>query len=192
MISYFYKDDYEDGNTENLDINTYGISKKIVLARHRYMLNDISVYAIADKYCIPNLKELAISKFRSLAYSVWPHYDFPAIVISAYDSTPDNDEELRDTVATICARHIDDVLQDKSSSALKMKNIGIIGFDMLKKVKAISDGDYDYVYSTLHSVEEELNEKKEELKSLFDSMCARCSFERVTGMLRSVSALNRT
>jgi len=179
MISYFYKDDYEDGNTKNLGINTYDITREKVHARHRSMLNDISVYAIADKYLIPDLKKLAISKFRSLAYSIWPHYDFPAIVILAYDSTPDNDEELRDTVATICARHFDDVLQDKSSSALEMKNIGIIGFDVAKKVKAISEEDFDYVYSTLFSVEEKFNEMKREFKSLFDSMCARC-LERVS------------
>ncbi len=128
------------------------------------MLNDISVYAIAHKYNIPTLKELAIFKFRSLAYSVWPHHDFPAIVISAYNSTPDNDEELRGTVASICAQHIDDVLRLKSSSALKMRDNGIIGFDMLEKVKTIKDGDFHDVFSTLQSVEEELNE----LKSWFE------------------------
>ena len=67
-----------------------------------------------------------------------------------------------------------------------MKNIGIIGFDVAKKVKAISEEDFEYVYSNLYSVEEKFNEMKREFKSLFDSMCARC-LERGTGMLRSVS-----
>jgi hypothetical protein len=156
-----------------LDDDNVDVSESYKLkARHLDMLNDISVYAIADKYDIPTLKKLAEIKFRSLAYSIWPHHNFPAIVKSAYESTSDNDEGLRGIVTSICADHIEDVLLLESPSASEMRDIGKLGFDMLSIVKANSDKAHDQILSALAICELQLHDKTAYAQILeFDKEC---------------------
>lgn len=70
------------------------------------MTNNVKVYAIADKYVIPGLKELARTKFRNLASSIELLLDFPSIISKIYDTTPAEDHGLRDIVMDVCAPHV--------------------------------------------------------------------------------------
>ena len=46
-------------------------------------------YAIADKYDIPELEELAKSKFRTLAVLKWPIEDFDNVTEAIFSTTLD-------------------------------------------------------------------------------------------------------
>ncbi len=164
-------------NDDNVDVSE---SYKLK-ARHLDMLNDISVYAIADKYDIPTLKKLAEIKFRSLAYSIWPHHDFPAIVKSAYESTPDNDEGLRGIVTSICADHIEDVLLLEGPNASEMRDIGQFGFDILNIVKENSNKSHEQISSALAISKLQLQQKTADVKMLVYDR------ERLTEKLQSWS-----
>ena len=130
------------------------------------MLKNISVYAIADKYNIYTLKELAKTKFETLAGSIWPHHDFPAIVKAAYESTSDNDQGLRSIVRTVCADHIGDLLQLEGPSAAEMMDIGQLGFDILRLAKKNSDNEYEQIASANAIMAVELRTKSEETTAM--------------------------
>lgn len=75
------------------------------------MMNNILVYAIAEKYDIPELKELARCKFHVLASSRWPHDGFDAIADAVFSTTPEKDMGLRQIVLDICEEHFFDILR---------------------------------------------------------------------------------
>ncbi|MCJ1263408.1 hypothetical protein MMC22_003278 [Lobaria immixta] len=62
------------------------------------MTNNVRVYAIADKYDIPGLKELAKSKFWILVASAELILNHPSIIYEIYNTTPSTDRGLRDIV----------------------------------------------------------------------------------------------
>ena len=135
-------------------------------ADHFRMLNDISVYAIADKYDIPPLKLLALNKFATLATAIWPHYDFPAIVKAAFESSPDNDQGLRSIVTKVCADHIGDLLLLKGPSASDMKDLPLLGFELLSIIKKRNDDDYKRLLEINAVLEVELDDMTEEARGL--------------------------
>ena len=82
------------------------------------MMNNVLVYAIAEKYDIPELKDLAKHKFHTLASSKWPHDDFHAVTEAVFSTTPETDMGLRQIVMDICGEHSEDILRDKESRAM--------------------------------------------------------------------------
>lgn len=56
------------------------------------------VYAIADKYELDNLKEVARTAFETAACNHWNSDEFVSAVAGAYTTTPDSDRGLRDIV----------------------------------------------------------------------------------------------
>lgn len=66
------------------------------------LLNNVSVYAIADKYDVPELKELAICKFKTRCVGHWNDDVITTIAKAVYESTPANDRALRDQMVRIC------------------------------------------------------------------------------------------
>lgn len=130
------------------------------------MLNNISVYAIADKYDIPTLKELAASKFENLAQNTWPQYDFPAVVKAVYDSTSANDQGLRGIVHSICAKYVGDVLLFGEPGASELRDMGQFGFDVLRIVKESNDRVHEHLSSMYAISEVELHTKTEEADML--------------------------
>lgn len=75
------------------------------------MMNNVLIYAIAEKYDIPELKELAKCKFHILASSRWPHDGFDAIAKAVFSTTPENDMGLRQIVLDICEEHFFEILK---------------------------------------------------------------------------------
>ena len=92
------------------------------------MMNNVLVYAVAEKYDIPDLKGLAKDKFQSLARSKWPHDDFCALVEAVFSTTPDTDMGLRQVVLDICEKHMEDILRTEGSRAgfLEIPAIGAV------------------------------------------------------------------
>jgi len=72
------------------------------------LMINVQVYAIADKFDMPELKVLAKEKFLKCAQG-WPLPDFPSVVHEALSSTPESDLGLRDIIKRILADHLDDV-----------------------------------------------------------------------------------
>ncbi|KAM0805987.1 BTB/POZ protein, partial [Usnea florida] len=79
------------------------------------MMTNVLVYAVAEKYDIPELKDLAKHKFGTLARSKWPQDGFHAVTEAVFSTTPDTDMGLRQIVMDICSEHFEDILRDKDS-----------------------------------------------------------------------------
>lgn len=62
------------------------------------------VYAIADKYDIPGLRQVALEYFRARAKECnqWPPDKFRDIVKTVYETTPESDRGLRDALVQMC------------------------------------------------------------------------------------------
>ena len=92
------------------------------------MMNNVLVYAVAEKYDIPDLKDLAKGKFQSLARSKWPHDSFYALAEKVFSTTPDTDMGLRQVVLDICEKHSEDILRNEGSRAgfLEIQAIGAV------------------------------------------------------------------
>ena len=94
-----------------------------------WLLNNVLVYAIADKYGIFELKELAKAKFLARADSLMSTDDFPEIIKTVY-TLPDSDRALRDAILDTCMSQLQ-ALMDNVAFTTTVKTIGDFGFDIL-------------------------------------------------------------
>ena len=76
------------------------------------MMNNVQIYAVAEKYNLPELKELAVRKFESLMTSQWHHANFEQIIKAVFTTTPSKDEGLRRVVQEACSRNFEKILED--------------------------------------------------------------------------------
>lgn len=116
---------------------------------------EVEMYAIADKYAIPLLKEKAAKKFQvCLAMftvpSKFPHVP-QAVTINhvikvipiVYSSTPDTDRRLRDMVVKYAIKFWDDIEQCTDIQELILANPSFIA-DVLRKMKSGSEKFFGY------------------------------------------------
>lgn len=111
MLTYLYTLDYDDTDDRPATAvaavqNTDGLmadptSKPEVvddaIASHCKRMNNIRVYALADKYDIPALRELAKTKFNDhTTPSSFTH--LREAINEIYESTPETDSGLRDSI----------------------------------------------------------------------------------------------
>jgi hypothetical protein len=94
------------------------------------LFSSIRVYAIADKYDIPQLKELARERFSNWAEDNWACESFPAIAREVFKTTPTKDRGLRDVVVRLVAIHADDFIGKENSRQL-IEDIGDLGLSVL-------------------------------------------------------------
>lgn len=71
------------------------------------VLNNALVYALAEKYDIQSLKDLAKDKFEARSALPWDDDNLCTMLEVVYSTTPSTDRGLRDVAACICLRHID-------------------------------------------------------------------------------------
>lgn len=108
MITFLYTGNYDHENADAPD-------KDVEPSVGATLMANALVYSIADKYDIERLKVLARSRFRNVdCCTAWHCEEFPNVVAAVFDTTPDTDRELRDTVVHICARHIDEALASET------------------------------------------------------------------------------
>ena len=81
--------------------------------RQAQLMNNVTVYAIADKYGIPELKELAKTKFKPLLQCT---SKTPIFVNAIFETTRSTDPGLREVAIKFCQSHIRTVLDDSHSS----------------------------------------------------------------------------
>ncbi len=132
------------------------------------------VYSIADKYDIENLKVLAKVKFEDLASAAWDCEEFPAIVATVFDSTPDTDLGLRDVVSNICAARIDELLASETWTELIANDgaIGVAVFKLAHKSSVLSIGE---AKGELLAREQELKLAKESVEARMEDLNLVCS-----------------
>ncbi|CCF35582.1 BTB/POZ domain-containing protein, partial [Colletotrichum higginsianum] len=127
MIQYFNRLDYQ----QSLDSSNHS-----QLSEQQDNCTDLSglflhakVYAIAEKYAIGGLKDLAVTKFRTTAKTVWDAGDFLDAASEAYTSTIDTDRGLRDVILGVFAEHV--ALLDHDEAKSLVKRLGSLAFDLL-------------------------------------------------------------
>ena len=72
------------------------------------------VYAMAEKFDIPQLKVLAKEKFAKHACA-WPILDFASVAHEVLTSTPTSDQGLREIVRNIIADHVTEITTDSEN-----------------------------------------------------------------------------
>jgi hypothetical protein len=105
------------------------------------LFSSVRVYALADKYDISPLKELARQKFCSWAENNWTCEDFSAIAREVFESTPKNDRGLRDVIIQLVAKHADIFIQKDGLRQL-IEDIGDLELSVLCQLfKTHSEGE---------------------------------------------------
>jgi hypothetical protein len=92
--------------------------------------SSVRVYALADKYDISPLKELARQKFCNWAENNWACEDFSAIARESFESTPKDDRGLRDVIIQLVAKHAEIFIQKDGLRQL-IEDIGDLGLGVL-------------------------------------------------------------
>jgi hypothetical protein len=114
-----------------------------------YIIEHAKVFAIAVKYQIDGLRDLAASKFKDAATAHLGHEDFVHSIYVAYNSTPDEVTQLRDVVTDILHQHFDD-LEDDPEVEAALCYVQRLAYDVLKRSRAgdknesttLADGSY--------------------------------------------------
>lgn len=91
------------------------------------------VYAIAEKYNIKPLKDLARTKFETAADRDWDSPYFPTTIDFVYTSTPPNDRGLRDIVVKLSRDHLKSLLYRPGFESM-MEDNGDFGKDLVKAI----------------------------------------------------------
>lgn len=187
MIEYMYTSDYCDGNRsrqaaaatslgdavrdEKRSISTPQESIEqdnttaIVDDVGQWLLNNVHVYAIAEKYFIEGLKEMAKAKFRSQAESLLTVNEFPEIIRELYRSTPSSDRGLRDIVSQICAQQGRTVVDSPGLSASIVEN-GEFGLDILREALINGDERLEEATTTNASLHQKSKKKEEQVDAV--------------------------
>ena len=146
MLTYLYTLDYDDDGSlasakhYMVDQTEKATSQALTttlsaeeLLRHAKMINNAVVYAIAQRYDINELKELAEKKFRILLWLAGPTYAFLDIIAAVFETSSIADPGLRLVVARYCAHYSTQILADDRLCSI-IKDYGELGLDVLREV----------------------------------------------------------
>ncbi|EGP89223.1 uncharacterized protein MYCGRDRAFT_39186 [Zymoseptoria tritici IPO323] len=98
MIHYFYFLDYEVGK-RGAGLETPAVAADLV-SEDDHALAHAKIFAVAEKYQVPGLKELAVGKFKAAMEVHEKHPDFAEVVTTVFATTPETVRDLRDIVST--------------------------------------------------------------------------------------------
>ncbi|KAL8734282.1 MAG: hypothetical protein Q9181_003249 [Wetmoreana brouardii] len=97
-------------------------------------LNNVLVYALAEKYDIQTLKILSQAKFRSCSQEEWNDDDILTVLQLIYETTPGTDRGLRDIILNICSKHRDGLIRNTRFPGVLEKD-SLLAYDMLIQIK---------------------------------------------------------
>lgn len=118
MLKFLYSGDYEATSGAGTQFSAFFNAR---------------VYSIADKYDIPQLKELAEKKFAKIVGSCWDMDDFSDLITEVYNSTPSSDVVLRDRVVDKSCDNID-ALRVKDHFKRVMKSVPEFTAELVQKL----------------------------------------------------------
>lgn len=132
MIHYLYRLDYlevETAKITTMDIDDEVFDKTYALAEG-ILIEHAKMYAMADKYGIPGLKDLALKKYEKAHEHT--SAGFANSMIVAFTSTVDSDKDLRQVIIDIL--HGDLVnLMEKEEINLNVKELPLLSHALLRK-----------------------------------------------------------
>ena len=150
MLKYLYTLDYDDNgeaaslarytHDKGADLQATTGTEEQQLSAHDpsdypELLNNIAVYAIADKYDIPELEVLAATKFATRLWSDLPGdlASLPAIIDAVFDTTPDTKCGLRNVVIQYCKYWKERIVDNEDSLAI-VRDHGEIALAMIRQI----------------------------------------------------------
>ena len=158
MLTYFYTLTYDDegdlASAEHYMVNGTKSSRAATtpstplseeeLSRRAKMVNNVVVYAIAQKYDISELKELAKSKFRELLWLEDPSHGLPVVIDVVFATTSVTDSGLlRNIVAEYCTHFTPKIVADDHLSSM-IEDHGELGLAVLRQHSAESRKNESY------------------------------------------------
>jgi hypothetical protein len=184
MISYVYTFDYRDPDEEHRqpesdscnppscdetsnghqDISGHKEDQPALLGT----TSSVRVYAIADKYDIPPLKELAEINFDTWGRENWARKEFSDIVKEIFECTPKSDRGLRDIATQIVALHADVLIQkDEFRQLIGDLGSGTVCLLLEEKAEVKEDMEEEYaeLQEKLKQYQRNLDRKTKELDS---------------------------
>jgi hypothetical protein len=119
-----------------------------------YLIEHAKVFAMAVKYHVDPLRDLATEKFRTEAEHHWDHEDLAQAIQVIYTSTADEVTQLRVMAVEVLAHHRSELLKKPEIAAL-LHSITGLAYDLLMRnpdnipkpryaMKSKSDG-YRYI-----------------------------------------------
>lgn len=97
------------------------------------LLNNVLVYALAEKYDIQPLKGFAYQKFQNRAAYKWDAEDIITVLQQVYAATPANDTLLRGAIHQVCDRYADCLMIIQEFVAMVKKD-GALACEMMNSV----------------------------------------------------------
>lgn len=149
MLTYLYTLDYDDeGDAASVQHYMANGTKVVTcqapttmttplsaeeLVRHAKMMNNVVVYAIAQKYDIAELKELATVKFCELLWLQAPSDGLPDIIDAVFETTSITDPGLRKVAFKFCTHYSTKIVADEHLCSI-IKDHGELGLEVLRGV----------------------------------------------------------
>jgi hypothetical protein len=144
--------------------------------RQPTLFSSVRVYAIAEKYAIPALKELARHRFCNWADENWSCDEFSAVAREIFESTPSHDRGLRDIVVRLVAKHMNALVQQNSVRQL-VEDAGNLGWGVICQLHETHSKEQSRFKSRIEALEaentgleEQVKESRRSLKWRIDSM----------------------
>lgn len=156
MIAYFYHLDYLHDKKAVIEVHDSPPPKKkvrlSVLAKSTratnplpspepvaapagpkvYLIEHAKVFAMAVKYHVDPLRDLATHKFRAEAEQHWDHEDLAQAIQLIYTSTADEITQLRSIAVEVLVHHRSDLLK-KPEIATLLQSITGLAYDLLMR-----------------------------------------------------------
>lgn len=137
MVEYFYHFDYRRKSQKPkppvdsqsaLDVTTSPLPTQPIV----HLVDDAKVFAMAVKYKVRALQDLAIKKFRASVHSHWKHEEFARVVVVVNTSTPSDVVQLRELVVDVMDLYLEaGILTPEIESELS--TIPSFAYDLLKR-----------------------------------------------------------
>lgn len=119
MLSFVYTAEYDDEafkNEEGYEADNF----------------NVHVHKVADKYNMPQLKQLACSKLRQRAESDWKSPAFAAAIVEIYSAPSSTTSKLKDIVLDICHKNAKVLLaRDGAIMIQTARDLPSFGTDLL-------------------------------------------------------------
>ena len=187
MLTYLYTLDYDDQGaseavameeSQNADGHVTDSTSKPEVVNdativHCKRMNNVLVYALAEKYNIPALKDLAATKFVGCEGPV-DFAQYQELVNAIFESTPFTDTGLRNVVILDCVnpQFIEKVL-DEEGLAPTIRDHGSLGLGMLREVVKKHNAKLENLNAELELKEQGAKAREKELVVALDGSNAK-------------------
>ena len=101
--------------------------------RHVKLMNNVAVYAVAQKYGIGELKELASAKFCELLRLKTSTHELPSLIDAVFGTTSVTDPRLRNATVEYCTQYSTEIVAD-NRVCISIRDHGELGLGMLQRM----------------------------------------------------------